>query len=100
MRTILTVLAAAVLGCGDPLPTDEADSCPADWEVQSCDVVCASGELETNALYSTCPTEHTGPAGCWFGCIDSGMGDGLKVCGCCVTVDEGDQRAVRWELCQ
>ena len=83
------------MGCADPLPGDEADSCPAKYEVQACDVACVSGEFELNQLFSTCTTERL--PDCPFGCLD--LPDGTKECGCCHNYRDGDIRVLRWEPC-
>jgi hypothetical protein len=95
MRGILWA-AMLVVGCGDPLPGDEADSCPAEYEVQACDVAC-SPPPEANVQFDTCATANT--PFCPFACIDDGTGNGTKVCGCCNTADEGEIRALRWDPC-
>lgn len=96
---VKNILAVALLamGCtgGVALPGDEADSCPAEYEVQACDVACVSGELMDNALFSTCETD--GLSICVFGCLD--VGDGVKECGCCHDYRDGEIRVLRWEPC-
>lgn len=85
-----------MVGCtgGDALPGDEADSCPAEFEVQKCDVACVS-DLEVNATFSTCATELS-PM-CFFACLD--LPDGTKECGCCHDRAEGEIRTLRWKPC-